>query len=124
MRILIADDNQMMRRGVRSILSSETRHEVCGEAADGAEAIRLARELLPDLILLDISMPGQNGLEVSRLVRQQLPTIKIIIMSQHDAVRLLPRALSSGAHGCVDKSCLATDLLATIQGIEQTVQGT
>jgi len=118
MRILIADDNQLVRQGVRSILSCETRYEVCGEAVDGAEAIRMARELLPDLVLLDISMPVQNGLEASRLIRQQMPEVKIIIMSHHDPVQILSSALNAGAHGCVDKGYLAADLLTTIKNIE------
>jgi YesN/AraC family two-component response regulator len=65
MRILIADDNDMVRRGVMGIFSSELNWEICGEARDGSEALRKARELLPDLILLDISMPGINGLQAA-----------------------------------------------------------
>lgn len=117
MRILIADDNDMVRRGVTLILSAFPEWEVCGEARDGSEALQKARELLPDLILLDISMPGLSGLEVARLLRHELPKAKIVIMSQHDPVRLLPRALEAGAHSCVDKSCLNTDLLASIERV-------
>jgi two-component system response regulator NreC len=94
--------------------------EVCGEAKDGSEALRKARELLPDLILLDISMPGQSGLEAARLLRQELPKVKIIIMSQHDPIQLLPRALEAGAHACVDKSRLGPDLFATIKSVGGT----
>lgn len=73
MRILIADDNDIVRRGVRGILARVANWEVCGEARDGSEALRKARELLPDLILLDISMPGTNGLEVARVLREEVP---------------------------------------------------
>ena len=118
MRILIADDNERIRRGVRGILSSEANCEVCGEAVDGADALRKARELSPDVILLDVSMPGSDGLETARLLRRELVKIKIIIMSQHDPAQLLPRAIEAGAHACVDKSRLDADLLATIQSIE------
>ena len=117
MRILIADDNDMVRRGVIGILSSVTDWEICGEAGDGSEALRKARELLPDLILLDISMPGQSGLEAARLIRQELPKAKILIMSQHDPIQLLPRVLEAGAHACVDKSRLSKDLLASIKRV-------
>lgn len=86
MRILIADDNDMVRRGVTEILSSEANWEICGEARDGSEVLRKARELLPDLILLDISMPGTSGFEAARLLRQEVPAVKILIISQHDTI--------------------------------------
>lgn len=120
MRILIADDNELVRRGVRELLSSETGWEVCGEATDSAEALRKAQELLPDLILLDISMPDMNGLEAARLLRDVLPEVKIIIISQHDQAQLLPSAINAGACACVDKSFLNTDLLPTIRNTEGT----
>jgi two-component system response regulator NreC len=117
MRILVVDDNDRVRHGVRNLLTSETSWEVCGEAKDGTEAIEKARELLPDIILLDISMPGLNGLEATRLLRLQAANAKILIMSQNDAVQLLPRAIEAGAQGCVDKARLFTDLLPSIESI-------
>ena len=117
MRILIADDDDRVRRAVIGMISSETDWTFCGEASDGAEALRKARALLPDLILIDISMPGLNGFEVSRVLRQEMSTAKIVIMSQHDPVRLLPPALDAGAHACVDKGNLAADLLRTIESV-------
>jgi DNA-binding NarL/FixJ family response regulator len=122
MRILIADDNEYVRCGVRDLLVSQTNLVVCGEARDGAEAIQKARELLPDLILLDISMPGINGLDVARVLRQEMTTAKILIMSQHDPIHLLPRAIEAGAHACVDKSRLSTDLLSTIEDLERRAE--
>ena len=120
MRILIADDNELVRRGIRELLSFEAGREVCGEAIDGAEALKKAQELLPDLILLDVSMPDMNGLEAARLLRDVLPEVKIIIISQHDQVQLLPSAINAGASACVDKNFLSTDLLPTIRNIEGT----
>ena len=119
MRILIADDNQLVRRGVKSILASETLFEVCGEAEDGEKAVLMARELQPDLVLLDVSMPRQSGLQTARLIRQELPKTKIIVMSQHDPIQLSPRATEAGAHACVDKSRLASDLLMTVKRVGQ-----
>lgn len=114
MRILIADDSEVVRRGVRNILAP-TSWEICGEARDGPDAIQKATELLPDLVLLDISMPGLSGLDVARLLREKLPATTILIMSQHDPAVLLPRALEAGAHACIDKSRLALDLVPAIE---------
>jgi DNA-binding NarL/FixJ family response regulator len=123
MRILIADDNDMVRHGLRGILLSEASWEICGEARDGIEALRKARELMPDLIILDISMPGLNGLEVANLLRQEVPAAKILVISQHDPIVLLPRAVEAGAHACVDKGRIGTTLLPTIKGIRGVSEG-
>jgi two-component system, NarL family, response regulator NreC len=120
MRILVVDDNERVRHGVMKILASKPNWEVCGEAKDGMEAIQKARELLPDIILLDISMPGLDGLETARRLRQEVADAKILIMSQHDPVQVLRGALQSGAHGCVDKSHLGTDLLSSIESVAGT----
>jgi two-component system response regulator NreC len=118
MRILIADDNRDVRRGVAKILSSQPSWEICGEAQDGAEAIQKATELLPDLILLDISMPGSSGMEVALALREKVGNAKIVIMSQHDPAILLPIALQAGARACIDKSRLVADLVPTIEKVQ------
>ena len=117
MRILIADDNDVVRRGVVRLLS-EAGWNVCGEARDGSEALQKARELLPDVILLDFSMPGMNGLEATRHLRQELPEAKILMLSQHDPIQLLPSVVEAGGDGCLDKSRLSTDLVASIKSVE------
>jgi DNA-binding NarL/FixJ family response regulator len=115
MRILIADDNPLVRLGVAEILSSLVDCEVCGEASNGLEAFQKSREMRPDLVLLDIRMPGINGLETARLLRIEIPEIKILIMSHHNPAQLLPSILEAGAHSCLDKSRIATDLPETIK---------
>lgn len=117
MRVLIADDNPLVRRGIVRLLSGDEDLQVCGEASDSNETLQKAGELKPDLILLDVSMPGMNGLDTARLLREKVPAVKILIISQHDSQQLLPRSLEAGANGCVDKAQLATDLLPTLRSL-------
>jgi two-component system response regulator NreC len=107
----------MVRRGVIRLLSDESDWTVCGEARDGSEAIQKARELLPDVILLDISMPDISGLDVARRLRQELPNAKLVVVSQHDSSVMLPLVIKAGCDACLDKSRLATDLVATIKNL-------
>jgi len=114
MRVLIVDDSQLVRRGIKDLFAPGGSWDVCGEASNGEEALRQAQTLQPDAILLDISMPGTDGLETARLLRKQMPEAKILIMSQHDASLLTAAAIEAGAHGCVDKSRLSADTLPGI----------
>lgn len=124
MRILIADDNEFVRRGISGLLAQEEDWEVCGEARDSADAIQKAGDLRPDLILLDVSMPGTNGLETARAIKEQLPQTKILIISHHDPKQIQPRSLQVGAVGCVDKARLGIDLLPAIRDIYvQNIRG-
>jgi len=115
MRILIADDNYQVRCAIRGVLSRDADLEVCGEASDGPEALQKTRELSPDLILLDISMPGANGFEISRLIRREFPALRILIMSQNDAAQLSVGLAEAGADACIDKSRMAFDLISAIK---------
>ena len=116
MRILIADDSPGVREGIVALLADYSDWEVCGEASDGNEAVEKARDLNPDLILLDISMPGMNGLDAARMIRQ-ITSAKILVMSQHDPKLLAPRALQAGAQGCLDKSNLSMELIPAIEAV-------
>ena len=117
LEILIADDNQLVRRGIARLLSQEKDWSVCGEAANAEEVLQLAINLHPGIVLLDVSMPGVDGLGVARLLKRRLPDTKVLIISQHDPQHLGPLALEAGAAGCLDKARLATDLLSTIRKI-------
>jgi len=118
MRILIADDNDLVRRGLIRLLSAEAGWTVCGEAKDGLEALQKARELLPDLILLDLRMPGMNGLDATRRLRLELPEAKILLITHHDPVQVWPGLVEAGVDACLDKGRLGTDLVATIKNLK------
>jgi two-component system response regulator DesR len=117
MRILIADDSALVRRGVKVLLSSEKDFEICGEVENGSDCVQRARELRPDVILLDISMPGLNGLQAAALLRREIPAIKIVILSQHEPAVLEASARAAGADACVDKSHLAAQLAPKIRAL-------
>jgi PAS domain S-box-containing protein len=115
-RILIADDNDPVRQGIRSLLDCAG-WEICGEAVDGPDATEKCRQLKPEIVLLDVSLPKINGLEVARIVRREVPGTSIIMVSQHDATYMVEEALEAGARGYVVKSELSHQLLPTIEAV-------
>ena len=119
MRILIADDNKLVRRGIAGLLATDQEFEICGEAGTATDTLEKACQLRPDAILLDVSMPGGNGLETTRALREKVPESKILIISQHDPKQLLPGALKAGAEDCVDKARLFLDLLPAVRRLRQ-----
>ena len=121
MRILLADDNQFVRRGIAGILAQQEGWILCGEASTSQEAIEKTAELHPDLVLLDVNMPGGNGLETTRVLKQRFPQITILLVTQHDPTQMLPFALELGASGCVDKARLALDLLPAIRAVQDAL---
>jgi PAS domain S-box-containing protein len=114
-RILIADDHEIVRRGIRSLFTLRPDWNVCGEAVDGREAVEKAKQLLPDIVLLDISMPFLNGLEAARIIRREVPQSRVLIVSQYDATHMRAKALEAGASGYVAKSDLSRELLAAVE---------
>ena len=120
MRILIADDHELVRRGVRSVLLSRADFEICGEAVDGQDAVEQSRQLYPDLIVMDISMPRLNGLEATRQIRQILPQVDVLVLSQHDSPEMMRQAVNAGARGYVVKSAISENL---IDGIDTMRRG-
>jgi DNA-binding NarL/FixJ family response regulator len=103
-RILIADDDSAVREQVRQIVESREGFKVCGEAADGAEAIERTKQLKPDLVILDISMPGVDGFEAARIIRKFFPDVRILMFSVHKSNELKKHAMEVGAAGYVEKS--------------------
>ena len=122
-RVLIADDHELVRRGLRSLLASRPGWEICGEAKDGVEAIEMTKELAPDLILLDITMPRLNGLEAARVIRREAPQTQILILSQHDTEEMSASALQAGARGYVSKSDVAGTLFRSMEELFHSDKG-
>src|ERR1700756_2455814 len=114
-RILIADDHEIFRRGLRSLLESHPEWEVCGEAIDGQEAVDRTRELIPDIVVLDIPMPRLNGLEAAQLIRSEAPRSKMVILSQHEPSLMRQAAFCAGASAYVTKSEVSRELMMAIE---------
>jgi DNA-binding NarL/FixJ family response regulator len=118
-RVLIADDHAIVRRGLRALLASQPGIEVCSEAASGTEALEGVKKEKPDLLLLDLTMPEMNGLEVARQAREESPNTDILILSMHFSEEVAREVLRSGAIGYVLKSDADTELLAAVDHARQ-----
>ena len=118
-RILLADDHPVVRQGLKSLLEGHAGWEVIGEASDGAEAVEKAKNLHPDVIVLDITMPTMNGLEACRALRRQADQPEILFVTQHDSPQMMQEAIAAGARGYVVKSNAARDLLAAVEAVSQ-----
>lgn len=116
-RVLVVDDHAILRDGIRSILESQEDIIVIGEASDGLEAIEYAGKLLPDIVLMDISMPKKNGLEATRQIKERYPQVKVLIMTQHDNREYITPALQAGASGYVLKRSGRREMLNALRQV-------
>jgi len=119
LRILVADDYELVRRGICSILKTQPGWTVCGEASDGHQAVEMSRNLQPDIVVLDIGMPGLNGLEATREILQHNEDQRILILTVNNCEGIIREALSVGARGFVLKSDAAVDLVSAIEALER-----
>lgn len=118
-RILIADDHTLVRRGLRAILQHVENVEVVGEAKDGIEAVKLVKELAPDIVVMDVSMPGLDGIGATNQIQKlNLPT-HIVVLSMYDDPDLVQKALQTGADGYLIKRSVSEELLPAIEQVNQ-----
>jgi len=115
--VLVVDDHSIVRQGICGILSDEPTLDVVGEVASGEEAVTRAQSLRPDLILLDISLPGISGIAAARLIRQVSSQTRIIFLSQHDSPQMVREAFNSGGDGYVTKVDAVSELLEAIHAV-------
>lgn len=118
-RLLLADDHQMLRQGLRRSMEDEG-FDVVGEAADGAEAVRMAEQHRPDVILMDVSMPELDGVEATRRIIAKLPDIRVVMLTMHPDHDIIRRAVDAGASGYLVKDCSIDEVAATVR---QAVSG-
>jgi two-component system nitrate/nitrite response regulator NarL len=116
-KLLLVDDHPVVRKGIVSCLSQQEHLQIIGEAADGREALRKARELIPDIILMDIDMPHMNGLAVTELLRKELPKVKVLVLSMHSNTDFVLRIIQSGARGYILKDATTDELVKAIDAI-------
>jgi len=119
LKLLLADDHEVVRKGLRSILETLRDCEVVGEAADGRQAVALTKELNPDIVILDISMPAMNGLEATRQILKIRPQTKILILTVHESDPLIRDVLDAGARGYILKTDAGRDLISAVESLRR-----
>jgi two-component system, NarL family, response regulator NreC len=118
-KVLVVDDHALIRAGVRSLLQREKEYEIVDEVATGDEAIRAALAHKPDIVLLDVSVPGPGGIEVTRRIREKLPETRVVILTVHEDAALVREAVSAGASGYVIKRALDSELLSALETVRR-----
>jgi DNA-binding NarL/FixJ family response regulator len=119
LQILIVDDHAVVRRGVRSLLEAQPDWEIAGEATTGREAVELAKQLQPDIVVMDLSLPELSGLDATRHILKESPRSEIVVLTMHHSEELAREALQAGARGYVLKSDADESLVAAIESLRQ-----
>lgn len=118
-RILVADDHEVVRRGLCALLRNQPEWEVCGEASDGREAVEKVLTLKPEVVILDIGMPNLNGLEATRQILKANAHVKVLILTLHDSDQVVQEVLNAGARGFLLKTDAARDLVAAVEALRR-----
>ncbi|MCK5254596.1 MAG: response regulator transcription factor [Deltaproteobacteria bacterium] len=118
-KVVIADDHTILRQGIKALLDNQEGIEVVGEAKDGREAIKTIEELLPDVILMDIAMPGLNGLEATRRIKKKFPKVKVVVLTMHANEEYIFQILNAGADGYLVKETAFQDLISAINAVHK-----
>jgi len=116
-KVLLVDDHAIIREGLRSLLEKQPEIEVIADTDNGRKAIELVRELWPDIVIMDISMPGLNGIEATRQITTEFPDVKVVALSIHSKRRFVADMLSAGATGYILKECLFDELVQAIEAV-------
>ncbi len=116
-RVLLAEDHTIVRKGLRSLLDAEADIEVVGEAEDGRQAVEKAQQLRPDIVLMDITMPGLNGLEATRQLKKYCPEVKVVALTVHTNEEYILQVLRAGADGYLVKQAAVEELILAIQAV-------
>jgi DNA-binding NarL/FixJ family response regulator len=116
-RVLLADDHQLFRQGMRSLLANDARFEVIGEAENGRSAVELSRQLVPDVVVMDISMPDLNGIDAARRIKKTSPGIQVLALSAHADRRFVAQMLAAGASGYLLKDCAVDELCRAVSAV-------
>lgn len=118
-RVILADDHTILRDGIRALLADEAGIQLVGEAEDGRAAVRMACQLKPDIVIMDIAMPLLNGLEATRQIKRHLPGTEVLILSMHDNEEYIRQVLAAGAMGYILKDAAARELIEAIKTVQR-----
>lgn len=118
-RVVLADDHRMLREGLRALLERQDDIEVVGEAADGREAVRLASQLRPDVVVMDVSMPLLNGIEATRQIRRDCPTTRVLTLTVHESQDYVAQLLAAGASGYIIKRAGGDELVSAVRAVHR-----
>ena len=116
-RILLADDHQIFREGLASLLDRQPEMEVIQQASDGLQAVSFSRDLKPDVVVMDLTMPGMNGIEATRLIANEVPEVKVLCLSVHGDTQFISAVLDAGASGYLLKDCAFEELVTAIHTV-------
>jgi len=118
-RVLVVDDHAMFREGIRSLLQGQEDVETVGEATDGREAVEMVHQLTPEVVLMDIAMPGMGGLEATRRIHREYPNVKVLVLTQYEDSEYILSMIKAGAKGYIAKTATASELVSAIRTVHK-----